>query len=247
MRQDDKAEYKRKVIETELYEYQWFCAAHEDTKHKHTHFVASRINLVDGRCIPTWQDKERSHRICREIEQEHGLQQLQSYYEIERRSTTRGQSEEWEKTGIPPVMVEMQNAIDQEAVPGRSLNEVLTALQEHHRIEAKVGYYKGKAGIVFEKADSQGQIVRMSGSQLGRGYTLPAVERRLEREIEIEPPGAELELEAVEDSDPLEQVMRKQTEYAERLAPQIQEIWEREKTGRPKLQTATFDEYQIKL
>jgi len=250
LRQDDKTEYKQKVndfIETELYEYQWFCAAHEDTKHKHTHFVASRINLVDGRCIPTWEDKERSHRICREIEQEHGLQQLQSFYEVERRSPTWGQLEEWEKTGIPPVMVQLQDAIDQEATPGRSLDQVMIALQEQHGIEAKVEFYNGTEGVVFEKTDTKGETVRMSGSQLGRGYTYPAIGRRLERDIEIAPPELEPEIEPTLEPDPLEQVMREQAEYAERLAPQVKEIWEREKAGRPKLKTATFEEYQIKL
>jgi len=250
LRQEDKTEYKQKVndfLEAEIYEYQWFAAAHEDTKHRHTHFVVSRESLIGGRCIPTWQDKERSHRICREIEKEHGLEQLQSYYEIERRSPTRGQLEEWEKTGISPVMVVMQDAIDQEAKPGHSLDQVIAALRENHGIEAKVGLYKGTQGIVFEKTDSKGEIVRMSGSQLGRGYTLPAIGRRLERDIELEPPGVEPETEVIQEPDPIEQVMREQAGYAERLAPQIKEIWDREKSGRPKLKTATFEDYQIRL
>jgi hypothetical protein len=63
LRRDDKTAYKQQVnkfIESELYEYQWFCAAHEDTKHRHTHFVASRINLLDGHAIPTWQKRVRT-------------------------------------------------------------------------------------------------------------------------------------------------------------------------------------------
>lgn len=253
LRNDDKTEYKQKIedfIDSELYEYQWFCAAHEDTKHKHTHLVASRISLVDGRCIPTWQDRERSHRICREIEKDYGLQQIQSYYEIGRRSPTRGQLEEWEKTGIPPVMVVMQNAIDQETTPGRSLDEVLTALQENHGIEARVGSHRGKPGVVFEQEDSNGEVVRMSGSQLGRGYTLPAIERRLEQEVELELPGVESGVEQIEQTvepDPLEQVMSEQAGYAERLTPQIQEIWKCQSMGRSKLKTATFEDYQIRL
>jgi len=250
LRQEDKTEYKQKVndfLETEIYEYQWFSAAHEDTRHKHTHFVASRENLIDGRCIPTWQDKERSHRICREIEKEYGLQQIQSYYEVERRSPTRRQLEEWEKTGISPVMVQMQNAIDQEAMPGRSVEAVRTALQENHEIETIVGLRNGKPGIVFEKEDSKGEVIRMSGSQLGRGYTLPAIERRLEQDIQIEPPGVEPEIEQSVEPDPLEQVMHEQAGYAKRLAPQIKEIWERETADRPKLKAATFEDYQIRL
>jgi len=249
LRHDDKTAYKQKVdhfVETELYEYQWFCASHEDTKHKHTHFVASRINLVDGRCIPTWQDQERSHRICREIEKEQGLQPLQSFYETERRSPTRGQLVEWEKSGIPPVMVVMQDAIDQEAMPGRSLEEVTTALMENHGIETIRGLYKGKPGVVFSMEDRHGESVRMSGSQLGRGYTLPALQDRLERDIEIALPDVEPELEQSE-PDPLEAVLRVQADYAQHLTPLIKEIWEREKAGSPNLETVDFEDYQIRV
>jgi hypothetical protein len=249
LRREDKTEYKQKVksfIETELYEYQWFCAAHEDTKHRHTHFVASRINLVDGRCIPTWQDQERSQRICREIEQEQGLQQLQSYYDIKRRSLTRGQREEWEKTGTPPVMVVMQNAIDQEINPGRSIEQVVTALKENYGIETIVETAKGKPGVVFLMEDSKGEVVRMSGSQLGRGYTYPAIQQRLEQDIEIEPPEVKSEIEQTIESDPLEAVLNEQAGYAERLVPQIKEVWERKALGREKLKVVSFEDYQIR-
>lgn len=249
LRQLDKTEYKQKVeefVETELYEYQWFCAAHEDTKHKHTHFVASRINLVDGRCIRTWQDQERSQRICREAEKDYGLEQLQSYYEKERRSPTRRQIEEWDKTGIPPVMVKMQDAIDQEAIPGRSIEGVRTALKEHYNIDSVIVSRKGKLGIVFEQKDTKDETVRMSGSQLGRGYTLPAISHRLEQDIKIKAPEKISEIETVVEPDPLETVLREQSEYAARLAPQLREILEREKTGRPKLKVATYEDYQIR-
>ncbi|GEM_PF-986910 len=250
LRQADKTPFQQQVaafIETELYEYQWFCATHEDTKHRHTHLVASRINLLDGRCIPTWQDKERSHRICRELEKAYGLQPLQSFYELERRSPTRGQLEEWEKTGIPPVMVLMQEAIDQEATPGRSLDQVMAALQEQHGIETSVGLYKGKTGVVFEQADSQGEPVRLSGSQLGRGYTYPALVRRSDKSLDLTPPAVVTPLEQTLEPGPLEWVQQEQAGYAQRLATQLQAIWECARVGRPKLQTATFEDYQIRV
>jgi hypothetical protein len=186
LRRDDKSEYKQQVnqfLESELYEYQWFCALHADTQHIHTHLVASRIHLLSGKCIPTWQDHERSHRICRLIEQEHGLQPLQSYSDLQRRSPTRGQREKWQKTGVAPVMVTMQDAIDQEATPGRAIQAVMIALKEKHGIETKTSPQTGKPGVVFEQLDPNGARVRMSGSQLGRGYTLPALQRRLQAEL----------------------------------------------------------------
>ncbi|MBW4489924.1 MAG: relaxase/mobilization nuclease domain-containing protein [Trichocoleus desertorum ATA4-8-CV12] len=250
LRRDDKTEYKQKVnefIDSELYEYQWFCAVHEDTKHRHTHFVASRINLLDGRAIPTWQDHERSQRICRETEKEYGLQPLKSSYEIERRSPTRRQMEAWQKTGIPPVMVLMQDAIDQEAIPGRDLEQLQAALLQNHSITIRRCDRPSKPGIIFEQDDVKGEVVRMSGSQLGRGYTLPALQQRLAREIETERPGVEWVNGQAVGIDPLEDILRVQNEYVHRLVPQIREIWNRDKVGRGKLKAATFEDYQICL
>ncbi len=220
LRQEDKTEYKQKVdqfIESELYEYQWFCATHEDTKHQHTHLVASRLNLMDGRCIPTWQDKERSQRICRVIEQEHGLQPLQSYYETQRRSLTRKQRDKWVKTNISPLMVVMQDAIDQEITSRHSIDQVVEALKKTYGITAKIETYNQKPGIVFEKEDSNGVIVRMSGSQLGRGYTLPAIKQQLE-----------------------------QRQATDLLVRRVRNIWIREKKGRPNLTVIPFEDYQIR-
>ncbi|MEP0874053.1 relaxase/mobilization nuclease domain-containing protein [Trichocoleus desertorum AS-A10] len=250
LRRDDKTAYKQQVnefIESELYEYQWFCAVHEDTKHRHTHFVASRINLLDGRAIPTWQDHERSQRICRETEKEYGLQPLKSSYEIERRSPTRRQVEAWQKTRVPPVMIVMQDAIDQETVPGRELEQLQAALLQNHGITLRGCDRPSKPGTIFEQVDTKGEVVRMSGSQLGRGYTLPALQRRLERERDIELLGTESITEGIVELDPVEDILRIQTEYVHRLVPQIQEIWNRERVGRDKLKAATFEDYQIRL
>lgn len=250
LRKEDKTEYKQKVqtfLESEIYEYQWVCASHGDTQHVHDHFIASRINLLDGRCIPTWQDKERSHRICREMEKDYGLQPLQSYYEIERRSPTRGQLEEWKKTGIPPVMVQMQDAIDQEIEAGRELDQLRSALREKHGIHSELIQRKGRLGIVFSKADAMGELVYMSGLQLGRGYTLPAIEQRLVKNIELEPPQVESGQGKEVDLDPLQEVLNQQQGYLDRITPQLKEIFESYRAGRLKLKTATFEDYQIRL
>lgn len=73
------------------------------------------------------------------------------------------------------------------------------------------------------------------------------LDKPLEQDIQIEPPGVEPEIEQSVEPDPLEQVMHEQAGYANRLAPQIKEIWEREKADRPKLKAATFEDYQIRL
>lgn len=256
LRQDDKSEFKQRVksfIDSELYEYQWFCAAHEDTQHRHSHFVVSRINLADGRCIPTWQDKERSHRVCREIEKDQGLRPLQSFYELERRSLTRGQTEKWEKTGIPPLMRVMQEAIDQEATPGRSFEAVVAALQEGHGIKATMGLYHAKQGVVFEKVDDQGDIVRLSGSQLGRGFTFQAIHNRLEQEVLLLPDAPEArvqeesDVQLLQEPDLTDGLMQEQADFAAHLAPLVKQIWQLQKLTNPLLQSAVFEDYSIRL
>ncbi len=155
--------------------------------------------------------------------------------------------ETWQKTGVPPVMVLMQDAIDQEAIPGRGLEQLQAALLQNHGISVRWGDRLNKPGIIFEQADTQSEVVRMSGSQLGRGYTLPALQQRLAREIEIERLGVESITGQMLEPDPLEDILRVQNEDVHRLAPQIQQIWSREKTGTPKLRALTFEGYQIRL
>ncbi len=72
--------------------------------------------------------------------------------------------------------------------------------------------------------------------------------RWLEKEIEIEPPGIEpVATELTVEPDPLETILQEQQGYTQRFAPQILEIWEREKLSKPKLKAATCEEYQIRL
>ena len=75
----DLTEYRSRVdafMENEIFEYQFFIAKHQDTAHVHTHLVASRINVLDGRAIPTYLERIRTQKICRSLEAEYVLRLL---------------------------------------------------------------------------------------------------------------------------------------------------------------------------
>lgn len=61
-----------------LHDYQFLIAVHKDRGHVHTHLVASRINLTDGKCIPTWYERVRNLKVCRILETRFKLEQLQN-------------------------------------------------------------------------------------------------------------------------------------------------------------------------
>lgn len=71
LKEDGLSTYHQQVdvfVENQLSDYQFFVARHEDTHHTHIHLVASRINLNDGRCVPTYLERYRSQIVCRELE-----------------------------------------------------------------------------------------------------------------------------------------------------------------------------------
>jgi len=64
----------RQFLQEDIHTHSFFVAVHQDREHLHTHLVASRINLRDGKCIPTWYEQVRSKQVCRLLEQQFGLE-----------------------------------------------------------------------------------------------------------------------------------------------------------------------------
>jgi len=84
----DQPELFRKQVnqflKEDIHHYSFFVAAHHDTGHIHTHLVASRISLEDGKCIPTWYERIRTQKVCRILEQQFGLEQLENTRDIKK-------------------------------------------------------------------------------------------------------------------------------------------------------------------
>ena len=74
---EDTAAFQQRVrqfLQADIHTHSFLIAVHQDREHLHTHLVASRINLSDGKCIPTWYERIRSKKICRLLEQQFGLE-----------------------------------------------------------------------------------------------------------------------------------------------------------------------------
>ena len=154
-------------LKRKIFEYQLFTVRHDDTDHLHTHLVASRINVLDGLAIPTYLERIRSQKICRILEDEYGLEQLNSSWEMNIRSASQKQIADSAITGIPTVQTRLQKKIDRIAIAEKfqRFDEFVHALQKAG-IDIKI-YPRGETiGISFAL---DGVAIR--ASKLGRKYT----------------------------------------------------------------------------
>lgn len=76
---DDRSKFNQRVdtfLKHEIQNYQVCVAEHHDTEHQHLHLIASRINLLNGRCIDAWYERMRNKKICRDLERQFSLEQV---------------------------------------------------------------------------------------------------------------------------------------------------------------------------
>ena len=162
-------------LESKIFEYPLLTVRHDDTDHLHTHLVASRINVLDGLAVTTYLDRTRSQKICRILENEYGLEQLNSSWEINTRSASQRQITNSTNTGILTVQERLQKKIDQIAIAEKyqRFDEFAIALQKEG-VDVKI-YPRGEAiGISFA---IDGIAIR--ASKLGRKYTYKGLLRDL--------------------------------------------------------------------
>ena len=181
LKQEGRAIYRERVeafLEEGLFEYQFFVAKHEDTEHTHTHLVASRINLLDGHCIPTYKDHYRSQVVCRELEKDFGLEQIPSTGEVERRSLSRRQVEKEKQTGVAPVMTKLQDVITEVASEhqGFDFEEFVQTLADQG-IEVRWSERQTQKGTQIGISYAMDGVA-IAGSKLGRGFTYAGLQER---------------------------------------------------------------------
>ncbi len=155
----------------ELGEYQFLVAIHRDRDHVHTHTIASRINLLTGKCIETWQDQLRSQKVIRTLEQTYGLEPVKSSWEVGRKARTKGQLEQHAAGAPDTAKAQVQAAIDRltAETPGIPITTLVSQLQAEG-IQAQVTYLStGRPRGVSYECDG----VAMAGGKLGKRYTFP--------------------------------------------------------------------------
>ena len=246
LKEKDLPQYRARVdefIDNQMYEYQFFIAKHEDTDHVHTHLVASRINLIDGLAIPTYRDWFRSQRVCRDLEQQFGLRQLENSWEVDKRKPTQKQKNKEAATGMISVQEKLQDTIEQIAQTSKPLSfEQFTQALNARGVELKLHPRGHQIGVSYAMDG-----VAMRASKLGRNYTYRGLQKKFGVRVEsiAEPERRPTAISSQPEIDPLEHVLQTQTEYANRIAPMLQAIWKREQSNTPKHTVIDFKEYRI--
>ena len=246
LKERDLTPYRTQVdefIDNQMYEYQFFIAKHEDTDHVHTHLVASRINLIDGKAIPTYRDWFRSQRVCRDLEQQFGLRQLENSWEVDKRKPTQKQKNKEAITGVISVQEKLQDAIEQVVQTSKPLSfEQFTQALKARGVELKRHPRGHQIGLSYAMDG-----VAMRASKLGRNYTYRELQKKFGVRVEsvAEPEHRPTAISTQPEIDPLVQILQTQTEYAKRIAPMLQAIWKRERSNTPEQTIIDFKAYRI--
>lgn len=141
---------------------------HEDTANLHCHIVANRINHNGKNTADHFKNYARTGQFCRRMEKEHGLTQAPDM----RINNAR----DIQIPLVDQTHLKLKSAIDQ------SLNSI-SSIDELRKHLASRGYktYTGR-GIAFFDIRKK---VKIKGSDLGRSYSLSAIEKRLAQNLEM--------------------------------------------------------------
>lgn len=145
---------------------------HRDGKTDHVHLLTSRVD-VNGKVISDWQSKERAEKVLRGIEKDYGLEQVKSSREVERAAPKRGEIEHLRRTGELSAKMVLQGHVQAALQDKPSATHLIEKLQAVG-VET-IPYIKdGRAtGVSFRKGKQL-----MKGSDLGRGFSWPALQQR---------------------------------------------------------------------
>lgn len=146
---------------------------HIDTEHDHVHIVPSRVD-AHGKVVSDFQSKARAEEFVREIEEEYDLVRVKRSRDIERAAPKRGELERFERTGEVSTRMKLQGHVDY------ALKEKATAtefVEKLNRVDVEVIPYFRNAEQVTGISFRLGRQI-MKGSDLGRGYSWPGLQRR---------------------------------------------------------------------
>lgn len=175
--------------EEELHHYQMFSAVHEDVHHRHTHTVGSRINVLDGKCLETWQNRLKSQYVIRELEERYGLEINQSSSEKDRRGLSRRQLEKQSETDRKPVQLELQETLDATLPQVKTLDGLVDALRESG---VDMRLYQRETGELYGVSYAKDGVA-FRGSALGKKYSFKGLEKSLGQSLEADAPTLRLE------------------------------------------------------
>lgn len=154
---------------------QYTVIRHSDKEHDHIHIIANRVRLDNGKTVTDSNNYARSEAALREIERAHGLNQLRSSHEVERRAPTRGEIEALAQTGEPSIKMRLQDAIAKAAQDKPEMGRFIERLRERGvEVIPNLQSTGRVSGLSYEL---EGKT--MKGSDLGKAYTWTGVQEKL--------------------------------------------------------------------
>jgi hypothetical protein len=146
---------------------------HRDGAHDHVHILTSRVD-VNGHVVSDWQSKQRAEKVLRGVERDYGLEQTKSSTEVERAAPKRGEIEVFNRTRELSARMEMQSHVDLALQDNPSATAFIERLQNSG---IEVVPYVQDSGLMTGISFRKGKEL-MKGSDLGRGFSWPALQRR---------------------------------------------------------------------
>jgi hypothetical protein len=146
---------------------------HVDTEHDHVHIVTSRVD-ARGKVVSDFRSKARAEEFVREIEDEYDLVRMRRSRDIERAAPKRGELERFERTGELSARMKLQGHVEYALKGGTSATEFIERL---NRVGVEViPYFRSPDLVTGVSFRLGGQL--MKGSDLGRGYSWPGLQKR---------------------------------------------------------------------
>ena len=151
---------------------QYVVYLHLDTPHEHIHIIANRVRL-NGSTVSDSFDYTRSEDLIHNLEKEYRLVLTVSSKDIIRKSKPNGELRKLLATGEESVREKLQDLIDQTTSNALTMPEFINRLKEVG-VDARVSLTRGGIvrGISYEFSG-----LAFSGTQLGKGYTFPGLQK----------------------------------------------------------------------
>jgi hypothetical protein len=158
----------------------WTAVEHDEHEHKEIHFVASLIDY-DGQTISDSKDYERAEEIIRRTEEGFGLKRVEPSREAMRRSPTQEEMKYFERTGVVSTRVRLQEHVDAATGHGATVTEMIERLEAR---DVHMVPYLNQAGEVQDIRYRLDEKL-MKGSDLGRGYSWPGLQKEWAKHREL--------------------------------------------------------------
>ncbi|HEX4965531.1 MAG TPA: relaxase/mobilization nuclease domain-containing protein [Thermoanaerobaculia bacterium] len=150
----------------------YFVVRHTDASSEHIHIVVSRI-ARDGHCVSDSFDWPRGEKLVRQFERQYGLRQVPASDESRRQSLTRGELAQALRNQEPSARQELQEIVSHAAREVQDFPEFVEHLREE---DVSLIVHRDRDGRLHGYSyELEGYA--LSGTQLGRGFTLRGIEQ----------------------------------------------------------------------